>query len=382
MKTITVIARKEFSETLRSTRFMILFGLFLFMLLLSAYQGIQGYKTELDNYNEMMGADGVDMPKPSILTAFQELLGTRTGSGITIIGAIIGIVIGFDAISGEREKGTLKFLLTQPLYRDTLINGKLLGFTILIFTVVLISSVMTVAVVGGSTGVFPGGDDAIRLLVFNFMVFLYIMTFAVVGLFFSVFLKQSVDALLAAIAVFIIVTLLISLISQAVASFIAPVPSMTFGMQGSMGGGRSTERAIALMGTAHPTDGGAAVDRSGSDVASGGSSANQTAGVARVSRFWTGMSEEVREAFRKNMDVRQKIMYLSPSENFRQVNEVILDPYFEEMGGGSEFGFGTRIQHSLSESLGMVWDNVIAILVGLAMFFIASYVMFLRQDLG
>jgi ABC-2 type transport system permease protein len=336
MNTTTIIAKKEFSENLRSTRFIILFGLFLFMLLLSAYQGTQSYKDELENYNEMMGSGDVDMPKPSILTAFQQLLGTRMGtSGITIIGAIIGIIIGFNAISGEREGGTLKFLLTQPLFRDTLINGKLLGFIILIFTVVAISSIMTIAVVGGITGVFPGGDDAVRILVFNFMVFLYIMAFAVIGLFFSILLKTSVDALLAAIAVFIIVTLLISPIAQAVASFIAPVPSQS------------------------------------------------QVFVMRGGRGWRGMGEEMREVMTKNRDVSQKIMYLSPSENFREVNEVILDPYFEEMGGGTgQFGFGTQIQRSLSEGLGMVWDNVVAILVGLVVFFIASYVMFLRQDVG
>ncbi|PKP54416.1 MAG: hypothetical protein CVT90_01365 [Candidatus Altiarchaeales archaeon HGW-Altiarchaeales-3] len=205
MNTTAVIAKKEFSESLRSTKFMILFGLFLFMLLLSAYQGTQNYQDELESYNENLGANNADMPKPSILTAFQQLLGTmRESSGITIIGAIIGIIIGVDAISGERERGTLKFLLTQPIYRDTLINGKLLGFALLIFTVVAISSVMTLAVVGGVTGVFPGGDDAVRIMFFNFMMFSYIMTFAVIGLFFSVFLKTSFDALLAAIAVFII----------------------------------------------------------------------------------------------------------------------------------------------------------------------------------
>jgi len=367
MNTTAVIAKKEFSESLRSTRFMILFGLFLFMLLLSAYQGTQAYNDELETYNAQMGSGNTDMPKPSILTAFQQLLGTmRESSGITIVGAIIGIIIGVDAISGERERGTLKFLLTQPIYRDTLINGKLLGFTILIFTVVAISSIMTIAVVGGITGVFPGGDDAARILFFDCMMFIYIMTFAVIGLFFSVFLKQSFDALLAAIALFIIITLLISPVATAVASFIAPMPSQSqvFVMQG--GGGQTMPVVFA---------GG---DRAASNR-TGGAVLNRTG----VSRGWQGMSTEMRDAMTKNRDVRQKIMYLSPSENFRQVNEVILDPYFEAMGGGQgSFGFRSQIQHSLSEGLGMVWGNILAILVGLILFFIASYVMFLRQDLG
>ena len=94
------------------------------------------------------------------------------------------------------------------------------------------------------------------------------------------------------------------------------------------------------------------------------------------------MSEEMREAMTKNREVQQKIMYLSPSENFEHVNEVILDPYFEEMGGGREFGFGSQVYRSLSEGLGMVWGNIVALLVWLVVFFLASYVMFLRQDVG
>jgi ABC-2 type transport system permease protein len=298
------------------------------MLLLSAYQGAQDYQKELTQYNEMMkGASGdgyeitMEIPKPSILSAFQRLI---SSGGITTIGAIIGIVIGFDAVSGEREKGTLKFLLTQPLYRDTLINGKLLGFTILIFTVVLISSITSIGIIGGVTGIFPDGDDALRILAFSLMVFLYLMIFAVIGMFFSVFLKQSVDSLLASIAVFIIVTLLIGPFAGAAADFLAPIPAYTFGMQG----------------------------------------------------------EEMEKAWNENFGIQQKIMYLSPSENFKNVNDVILNPYFEKTDSSNYGGFGKQIKHAVTESIGMVWGNIVAILVGLVVFFIASYVMFLRQDVG
>ncbi len=156
----------------------------------------------------------------------------------------------------------------------------------------------------------------------------------------------------------IIITLLISPVAAAVASFIAPMPSQSdvFVMRG--GGGQTM---------------GDAGDRT---------ALNRTAGVERA-KGWRGMNEEMRAAMTKNRDVQQKIMYLSPSENFRQVNEVILDPYFAEMGGGQgSFGFGSQVHRSLTDGLGMVWGNIVAILVVLIGFFIASYVMFLRQDLG
>jgi len=189
MKPIFVIAKKEFSENLRSMRFIVLFGIFVVMLLLAAYQGAQAYQTELKSYNDMMtGYQGsgysvkIDMPKPSILTAFNYLI---SGASVAIIGAIIGIIVGFDAVSGERERGTLKFLLTQPLFRDTLINGKFLGFISLIFVVVLTSLIICIGVIGSTTGEFPDGDDLLRVTLFGLITFLYMLAFVVIGMFFS-----------------------------------------------------------------------------------------------------------------------------------------------------------------------------------------------------
>lgn len=329
MKPLTVIASKEFSENLRSIRFKILFGLFLTMLLLSAYQGAQEYQKEMKTYNEQMkGMSGegysikVYMPKPSILSAFQKLM---TSGGITIIGAIIGIVIGFDSISGERERGTLKFILTQPLYRDTLINGKILGYAILIFTVVLITTITSIGIIGGLTGIFPDGDDALRIVVFASTIFLYIMFFVVLGMFFSILLKQNVNALLASIAIFIVVNLLISNIAVIVADFVSPIPSYS---------------------------------------------------------VFGGYGKNIQKAWENNWNVQQNVKYLSPSENLIQINDVILNPYFEAQKNIGSFTFGKQVKHTVSESLGMVWGNFVAILVGLVIFFIVSYVLFLRQDVG
>lgn len=327
MKPIFVIARKEFSENLRSVRFVVLFGIFIAMLLLAAYQGAQEYQKELKSYNEQMsGYQGsgysikIDMPKPSILIAFNYLI---SGASVAIIGAIIGIVVGFDAVSGERERGTLKFLLTQPLFRDTLINGKFLGFVSLILVVVLTSLIVCIGVITSTTGIFPDGDDLLRIMLFGLVTFVYMLAFVVVGIFFSIFLKESVNALLAAIALFIIFNLLISPIASAIASVVAPIPAYTFGMQGTT----------------------------------------------------------MQKAYQNNWDIQQKISYLSPSENFRNANEILLNPYLENTQE-IRSGFGQQVKHTIGESLGMVWGNIVAILVALIIFFIASYILFLKQDVS
>ena len=56
---------------------------------------------------------------------------------LAFFGPIIGIALGFDAINGERTQGTLARLLSQPVYRDAVFNGKFLaGLTTLAIVVV------------------------------------------------------------------------------------------------------------------------------------------------------------------------------------------------------------------------------------------------------
>ncbi|MFN3527597.1 MAG: ABC transporter permease [Candidatus Altarchaeaceae archaeon] len=331
MKQITVIASKEFSENLRSVRFKILFVLFIVILLLAAYQGAQEFQKEMKQYNEAVKGISeerysiryYEIPKPSILSAFEKLINP---GGITIIGAIIGIIIGFDSISGERERGTLKFVLTQPLYRDTLINGKILGYTILVFTVVLIATILSLGIIGGLTGIFPDSDETLRIIMFSLTIFIYIMFFTMLGMFFSIIFKQSIDALLASIAIFVILIILISNIAVIVADFVSPIPS--------------------------------------------------------YSMFSSSYGKSIQKAWENNWNVQQNVKYISPSENFIMINNVVLNPYFEKQQNNIYSVYGKQVKHSVSESLSMVWGNFVAILVGLVILFIASYVLFMKQDIG
>lgn len=322
MKHIKTIALKEFSTSLKSIRFTILFLIFLLTLLLSAYQGARSYQNELKNYNEMIRIsdmeEEIDIPKPSILSVFTYLL-----TAISNIGAIIGIAIGFDAISGERERRTLGFLLTQPIYRDTIINGKFLGYALLVCFVVGTSSLFAMGVILSMAEVYPNLDEMLRVLIFFTLTFLYILTFVVISVFFSILLKINVDSLLASISLFIIFTILISTVSESVASTVVPFHSYAYTFS------------------------------------------------------YTG--EDWEKAWDAYNNVKEKFSYLSPSENFVSANYVILDPYFEK---SKKEGFGKQIKHPISESLSMVWSNIVAILVVFVLFFISSYVVFLRQEVS
>ena len=46
---------------------------------------------------------------------------------IGFLGPLLGIALGFDAINSEQNKGTLSRLMSQPIYRDYIINAKKFG---------------------------------------------------------------------------------------------------------------------------------------------------------------------------------------------------------------------------------------------------------------
>jgi len=55
---------------------------------------------------------------------------------------LLGIIFGFDAINSEHSRGTMSLVLSQPIFRDSLINGKFLSnlATIIIHTFLIIFS--------------------------------------------------------------------------------------------------------------------------------------------------------------------------------------------------------------------------------------------------
>ena len=72
---------------------------------------------------------------------------------LTWCGPIIGVIIGCSTISAERMGNALNTLITKPVYRDTIINGKIMGsliffaayifFIMLIFTAGFLHSAVT-----------------------------------------------------------------------------------------------------------------------------------------------------------------------------------------------------------------------------------------------
>jgi ABC-2 type transport system permease protein len=133
-------------------------------------------------------------------------------------GSIIGVMIGFSLIASEKSGNALSTLITKPLYRDTIINGKLLAcvsFLLIVFglTISLYISMLLILFQAsiGHVLVLAFG----RMLLAFLVAILYISIFTLISMLIPIFIKRQSIALLLVILVFILLRSVIPTVSFA-----------------------------------------------------------------------------------------------------------------------------------------------------------------------
>ena len=220
MANVFTVASREFSEIVRSKRFMILviiFGLVMIIPMVTIYvQLIQ----------MMPDMPGVPMP-----TGFLGMMGFMLSSILSTFAPVMGVALGCDTISGEREKGTLKLVLAQPVFRDTVINGKFVAAASAVSLAVLITSLATIGVITAVIGVTPTAEEALRIALFLPFTVLFTMTYYGIAAFLSTILKKTSQSVILSVTMWAVFTFVIPVIASFIAITIAP-PAFGPGQQG------------------------------------------------------------------------------------------------------------------------------------------------------
>ncbi len=221
MTGILTVCRKELADHFSSTRFILLFFLIMMVSLVTAYMVGTGLRDELK-----------DVAKPTFVFL---MLFTSPGKLFSLIqfiaffGPLIGIVLGFDAINRERSSRTLSKLVSQPIYRDAIINGKFLAGFITI-TIMLVSIVLLISGLGlRLIGVVPGPEEIWRLALYLVISVFYISFWLGISILFSVAFRSMATSALAAIACWNFFSFFVSLGASMAADALAPVDQSTSG---------------------------------------------------------------------------------------------------------------------------------------------------------
>jgi ABC-2 type transport system permease protein len=210
---VNVIVKKELADHFSSYRFTIIFALIAMVSLITAYMVGLNIRHELE---------GVAKPRFIFLMLF-----TAPGALFSLVqfvaffGPLVGLILGFDTINRERNEGTLSKLLSQPIYRDVVINGKFLAGVVMI-AIMMVSIVLVITGLGLVVmGIVPGIEEIWRIIIYLIVSIVYISFWLGVAILFSIFFRSTATSALAALALWIFFSFFVSIGANVVANALA-----------------------------------------------------------------------------------------------------------------------------------------------------------------
>ncbi|HEU4672320.1 MAG TPA: ABC transporter permease [Candidatus Limnocylindrales bacterium] len=317
-----VVAAKEFGDYLSNVRFWILLlilGLAAATTVYFAASAVRDIASNLSGGGTVFIA--MFTVAPSDLSTSQPAQIPPFYGLVGFLLPLVGIAFGFDAINGERAQGTLPRLLAQPIHRDDVINGKFAAGLAVIATVLVAITGLIAAIGIVRLGITPGIDEVARLIAWLVVSIVYVGFWLAFATLCSVALRRAATSALVAIGLWLLVTIFATFLVSTIAGILAP----------------------------------------------GGSGSSIDDQVANAN--WT-----------------QFLSSLSPSTLYQQATVVLLNPTYQTVGvilpsqaqQLQTGGIPTILP--FSQSLLLIWPQVVAI-VGLTVAcFAVAYVLFLRQE--
>ncbi len=210
-----VIVHKELRDHVSGWRFIILLGLMVLTTVASLY-------TALANIQSAIAKD------ETTSFVFLKLFTATNGAlppfitFVSLLGPIIGIALGFDAVNSERSKGTLSRLLAQPVPRDFIINAKfvaaLLVVAIMIFTLGFLMIGLGILMIG----IPPTPEEFWRIFFFLLVAIVYIGVWLNLSIMFSILFKQAATSALSSLAIWLFFSLFFAMVVNLIIGATAP----------------------------------------------------------------------------------------------------------------------------------------------------------------
>jgi ABC-type transport system involved in multi-copper enzyme maturation permease subunit len=262
------IAKKEFLLNLMTFKFAV--GTILSMVLMAVFVPIlaKAYQERLKVYNENVAYNEGELRKvtvyknitptiyrpPSVLAVFSEGLEKQLGNSATIeydkvpeitgaaanhylsifsvfdaslifkiVIGVLALLLAYDAISGEREQGTLRLMLSGTAARYQVLLGKLLAGLLVLVVAVTIAFILGLVILLCFPMVDLAGSDWIRIVFMFLASLVFIATMYNLGLLFSCLARRSAISLVLGLFLWIIFAVVIPNGSVFLATQIRPV---------------------------------------------------------------------------------------------------------------------------------------------------------------
>jgi ABC-2 type transport system permease protein len=216
-----VVGSKEFGDHLLSARFLVLvvvLGLAAAIPLYFAAATIRDAASTVTDSQAVFIA--LFWLAPDVGTGFT--LPSVTGF-LAYVAPLLGLAFAFDAINGERADGTLPRLLSQPIHRDDVINGKFAA-GLAVIGIVLVSVVGAIAAFGLiRLGIVPAASEVLRIVLWVLLTFIYVALWLAFGMLLSVAVRRAATSALVGFGAWLLLTFFGGLIVSLIGGVIAPL---------------------------------------------------------------------------------------------------------------------------------------------------------------
>ena len=329
------IGRKQLEDTFSSRKFLIILGLFLALSMGSVYMGVDQYNQEMEQFQNGNSYGSVP-EKPSLTDVF----GLMVQLNLPLAAGILALLLSYDVVSKEREEGTIELLLSYPVYRDEVINGKFAAGLFTVSLALLIAFIASSGLAIYLTGQLPSLEQLWRLIFVWQGSIIYMAFFFGLGTLFSTLFRSSWRSLIVGMLV-LLLFLATPFLAGMAANFVHPMDLDS--------GNTATTRSMAV-------ERGAST---GEVVVEDGSSIED-----RQDR-----RQEIRQ---RRQNFQDQVSKISPSTSYQNFVGTMLAINYESNSG---------VEPTIWEDLSSAFGYLVFLLSETMMVFTASYAIFMRQDL-
>ncbi|MBN1506699.1 MAG: ABC transporter permease subunit [Sedimentisphaerales bacterium] len=266
------IARKEFLLNLMTFKFAV--GTTVCVVLMVAFMPglVNDYEERLANYNGNVAANEAEFQRvkvynsltptvyraPTVLSVFSkgivnrlenseridldEVSGTQTGVGeantllsvfptmdvtliLKIVISVLALLMAYDLVSGEREQGTLRLILSNTAPRHQILLGKLVAGWMTLAATVTAAFIFGLLILLMSKASRPTGTDWFRILLMYLVSLIFVASMFNLGLLLSSVSRSSAVSLVLALFLWLVFAAILPNASAHLAAQLRPIES-------------------------------------------------------------------------------------------------------------------------------------------------------------
>jgi ABC-2 type transport system permease protein len=216
-----VVARKEFADHLLSARFIVLLIVLGLAATIPLYFAADTIRSAASTVS---GAQAIFIALFWIAPQVGDQVSVPSVAGfLGIVAPLLGLAFAFDAVDGERAQGTLPRLLSQPIHRDDVINGKFAA-GLAVIAIVVVAVIGFIAAFGiVRLGIVPAPSELLRIVLWVIVTFVYVSLWLAFGMLLSVVVRRAATSALIGFGVWLLVSIFGGFITTLVGGYLAPL---------------------------------------------------------------------------------------------------------------------------------------------------------------